>query len=114
MVNSSRDPQRKARWLLVAVVVLSLMLPLSAAASPTDATSAVSIVVWKQNCPQYADLSVIPDGVDRYVICSIGDLMRSKKSFVLWKQNCQAWADIDYITEEKSINVTCSIGDTPQ
>lgn len=55
-----------AALVLVVVVLASAVL---------TAPLAASNVLWKQNCPRWADISIIEEGkVDRHVVCSVGDL----------------------------------------
>lgn len=62
----------KARLQMVVVIVLALLLSMLLGIMVTRA-SAASAVLWKQSCPAWADLNIIPEGMDRHVVCMVGD-----------------------------------------
>ena len=105
MVKSFRGPQRKERWLLVAVVILALLVPVSAAASP--ATPDMSAVIWKQACP--GTITIIPEGAaTRHVVCYDSVAIRAKTpAVVIWKQACPG--TIAIIPEGTAAHVVCSV-----
>lgn len=106
MVESFRGPQRTARCLLVAVVVIALLVPASAAASPVSAPDAQESVIWKYLCP--GTVTIIPEGTVRHVVCYESALARPKAlSVVIWKEPCPG--TITIIPEGRAAHVVCSV-----
>lgn len=106
MVKSfHQGPQRTARWLLVAVVVLSLLVPASAVASPVSTPDAQETVIWKYLCP--GTIMLIPENDVRHVVCYESALERPKAASVLWKEPCPGTVMV--IPEGRAAHVVCSI-----
>lgn len=66
----------KAKVLVVVVLVLVMAV---LAGAVLAAPAAYTNVLWKQNCPAWADLEVIAEGMDRHIVCSVGDVTEKAK-----------------------------------
>lgn len=62
----------KAKLQMVGVIVAALLLAMLLGIMVTQA-SAAEKVLWKQSCPAWADLNIIPEGMNRHVVCMVGD-----------------------------------------
>ena len=107
MVESFRGSQRKARWLLVVVVFLALLVPASAAASPASPASTPETVIWKELCP--GTITIIPEGAAvRHVVCYDSVVTRAKVASIIWKKPCSG--TITIIPEGTGAHAVCSVG----